>query len=91
MKTGLAFAADLIRDQAETEDDIDLAVLCEYVATSHRPGQDMRCLECGELWLTAEQKPNLGGLRCQMYCDTVLLKNEWIMKRVQRIQARWAA
>ncbi|WVX88150.1 hypothetical protein SEA_LITNINMCQUEEN_94 [Gordonia phage LitninMcQueen] len=91
MKTGLAHAADLIRAEAESEDDIDLATLCEYVATSHRPGRDMRCLECGELWHTAEQFPNLGGLRCQMYADVVVLKNEWIIGRVARIRDRWAA
>ena len=91
MKAGLAYAAEVIRAEAESEGDIDLAVLCAWTSEAHRPGPDMRCLECGEQWHTAEEFPNLGGLRCQAYVDTVLLKNEWIIKRVKRIADRWAS
>lgn len=46
MKAGLAYAAEILRAEAETEEEIDLAVLCAYIAEAHRPGPDMRCLEC---------------------------------------------
>jgi hypothetical protein len=91
MKTGLAYAAEVIRAEAESEDDIDIAVLCEYAAITHRPGPDMVCVECGQQWHTAAEHPNLGGLRCQTYMDVVILKNQWIAARVQRIADRWAA
>lgn len=89
MKAGLAYAAEVIRAEAESEGDIDLAVLCAWTAEAHRPGPDMRCVECGEQWLTAAQVPNLGGLRCQAYAEVVQIKNEWIAGRVQRIAVKY--
>ena len=85
---GLRYAAQVIAHEAETEEDLDLSVLCQVTAELHRPGRDMRCITCGELWHTAEEFPNLGGLRCQAYIDVQLLKNDWIAGRVRRMADR---
>ncbi|WP_185090971.1 hypothetical protein [Gordonia oryzae] len=88
--SGLGYAAQVIWHEAESEDDLDLATLCEYVAEAHRPDVHGRCAECGELWLPATEFPNLGGLRCSAYVEAQQLKNEWLAGRVRRIVERWA-
>ncbi len=88
MKAGLAAAAETIRAEATTDEDLDLAALCEYVAEVHRPGDDMLCVSCGERWYAADEFPNLGGIRCQTYIDAVLLKNSWINLAVQAKRAK---
>ena len=87
---GMRFAAQHIRHEAETEEDLDLAELCEYTADLHQPGPGMICKGCGEQWMTAAEYPNLGGIRCQAYIDVQLMKNMWVISKVQVIQKRWA-
>ncbi len=82
MKTGLAYAADIIGAEAVSDDDRDLAALCEYVSSVHRPGPGMVCLACGELWVPADRYPNVGGIRCQTYIDVVALKNAWLLASI---------
>lgn len=86
---GLRFAAQQLRHEAQSEEDLDLAELCEYTAQTHKPGPGMICEGCGEKWMTATEFPNLGGIRCQAYIEVQLLKNMWVIRKVQVIQKRW--
>lgn len=87
---GLRFAAQQLRHEARSEEDLDLAELCEYTADTHHVGQDMVCKGCGERWYSATDYPNVGGVRCQAYIDVQQMKDMWVIRQVQVIQKRWA-
>lgn len=87
---GMKHAAQNIRHEAETEEELDLAELCDYIADAHKPDpeNDNRCMECGEQWW---QDTNIGVIQCQAFLDMRIEKNFWIMRKVWRMRAKWRA
>lgn len=89
-KQGLRFAAQHIRHEAETDEELDLADTCEWVAETHYRGDDGKCVSCGDQWDTADVYPNLHGeLQCQTFIDIRSEKNFWIMGKVRAIADKW--
>lgn len=85
-KQGMRFAAQHIRHEATTEEALDLAALCEWVADTHRPDEHDVCRACGEQWFS---DPDVGVVQCQAFLDARVLKNEWIIGKVKVIRDRW--
>lgn len=66
--------------------DEDLQAVCEWVRDTHKPGEDMRCVECGEQWW---HDPNIGLVQCQTFLDARIEANFAVMRRVWRLRAKW--
>jgi len=83
---GLRHAAQNIRHEAETEEELDLAEMCLWIAETHKPDKDLICVGCGEQWW---QDANAGLIQCQTYLNARIEKNFWIMRKVTAIRDRW--
>ncbi|OZE92469.1 hypothetical protein CH298_02740 [Rhodococcoides fascians] len=90
-KQGLRFSAQHIRHEAMTDEELDLADMCQWVAETHYPVNG-KCVACGDDWDGIEAYPNLHGeLQCQTYLNARIEKNFWIMGKVQAIADKWRA
>ena len=67
-----------------TEDDIQ--AICDWVQATHKPDNNMICVECGEQWW---HDPNVGLIQCQTYINTRIEANFAVMRRVWRLRAKW--
>ncbi|MBT2268804.1 hypothetical protein [Rhodococcus erythropolis] len=88
--TGLRFAAQNIRHEAETEADIDLAELCQWTVDTHYPDpkNNNHCVACGERWY---QDVNIGPLQCLAFIEVRIQNNFWVMRKVWKIREKWKA
>lgn len=69
---------------ATNEDDIH--AMCEWVHDTHKPDQDMNCVECGEPWI---HDPNVGLIQCQTYLNARIEANFAVMRRAWKLRAKW--
>lgn len=84
---GLRFAAQTIRHEAVSEEELDLAEVCEFTAISHHRLDDGMCA-CGDSW-DPENKELPAG--CQAFLDVLIQKNFWLMRKVWRMRAKYKA
>lgn len=86
---GMRYAAQIIRHEATTEDERDLADLCEWVATHHHDNGSGKCAECGDDW--GGHEADLGyPMPCLIFSQTKFEKDAWIGRQVQAMAARYA-
>lgn len=88
---GLRLAAQHIRHEATTDQDLDLADVCQWVAETHYP-VDGFCAGCGEPWDSVRTFPDVKGeLQCSTYLATRVEKNFWIVGKVRAISGKWVS
>lgn len=86
--TGMRFAAQNIRHEAETEADVDLAELCQWTVDTHYPDpkNNNLCVTCGERW---HQDVNIGAVQCQAFTEVRIQNNLWAMRKAWKIREKW--
>ena len=84
--SGMLYAAQLIRHEAVTEEELDLAEVCEFTAQTHYRLPNGMC-PCGDKWDPEVPGPVPG---CQAFLDVAIQRNFWVMRKVWRMRAKWA-
>jgi hypothetical protein len=83
---GLQFAARVLAHGAVSEEDVDLALVAEYVAGAHGPGDRGLCVGCGEPF---GYDPKLGLLLpCSEWSSIRTEVNRVVMDRAAVVAAR---
>lgn len=86
---GMRYAAQVIRHEAITDEERDLADLCEWVATKHHDNGSGNCAECGDRW--GGHDADLGyPMTCRIFSQAKFEKDAWIGRQVQAMAARYA-